>query len=187
MSKLVDKYVESCNTCAAAVPNTPPVPLKPNMLPEHPWQYLHADFKGPIGASYYLHVVIDQYTKYPEVDIVESTKFSKLEPCLDHIFATHGIPKQLSTDNGPPYNSHEMSQYAKKMGFHHHPVTPEDPQSNGFAESFVKPLVKFVHTTIAEGRNPKKELHNYLLNYRATPYSTTGKYNRSFPEYILIT
>ena len=36
MSKLVDKYVESCNACAAAVPNTPPVPLKPNMLPEHP-------------------------------------------------------------------------------------------------------------------------------------------------------
>ena len=68
-----------------------------------------------------------------------------------------------------------MSQYAKKMGFHHHPVTTEDPQSNGFAESFVKTLVKFVHTTIAEGGDPKKELHNYLLNYRATPHSTTGK------------
>ena len=75
MSKLVDKYVESCNACAAVVPNTPPVPLKPNLLPKHPWQYLHADFKRLIGASYYLHVVIDQYTKYPEVDIVKSTKF----------------------------------------------------------------------------------------------------------------
>ena len=68
MHKMVSEYVKSCIPCAAAVPNTRPVPLKPQYLPELPWQKLHADFKGPIAGKYYLHVLIDQYSKYPEVD-----------------------------------------------------------------------------------------------------------------------
>ena len=109
MGQLVREYVRTCLPCAAAEPHTPPVPLKPNLLPEHPWQNLHANFKGPIGKKYYLHVVINQNSKYPEVNIVSSTSFSKLEPCLDRIMATHGIPEQLTTDNGSPYFSHEMA------------------------------------------------------------------------------
>ena len=175
MGQLVREYVRTCLPCAVAVSHTPPVPLKPNLLPERPWQNLHADFKGPISEKYHLHVVIDQYSKYPKVNIVSSTSFSKLEPCLDRIMATHGIPKQLTTDNGSPYFSNEMAQYAKRMGFKHHPVTPKDPQSNGFAESFVKLLCKLVHAATAEGKDPKRELHNYFLQCRATPHTTLEK------------
>ena len=35
-------------------------------------------------------------------------------------------------------------------------------------------MCKLVHTCIAEGKDPKEELHNYLLQYRATPHCTTG-------------
>ena len=175
MSEQVRNYVQSCIPCAAAIPHTRPEPLQPHLLPDRPWQKVHADFKGPIGASYYLHIVIDQFSKYPEVDIVKSTKFSKLEPCLDRIFATHGIPEELTTDNGSPYFADEMETYAKKMGFKHHPVTPRSPQSNGFAENFVKLMCKLVHTSIASGKDPKKELQTYLLQYRSTPHTTTGK------------
>ena len=83
MSQMVRNYVETCRPCNAAIPNTRPQPLKPNLLPDRPWQYVHVYFKGPIGAKYYLHVVINQYWKYPEVDIVKSTSFEKLKPCLD--------------------------------------------------------------------------------------------------------
>ena len=175
MSQMVKKYVETCRPCSAAIPNTRPQPLKPNLLPDRPWQYVHADFKGPIGAKYYLHVLIDQYCKYPEVDIVKSTSFKKLKPCFDRIIATHGIPEKLTTDNGSPYFGTELEEYTKHLGIKHDPVTPEDPQSNGFAESFVKILCKFIHSTIAEGKDPQEELQNYLLIYRSTPHTTTGK------------
>ena len=59
MGQLVREYVRTCLPCAAAVSHTPPVLLKPNLLPERPWQNLHADFKGPVGKKYYLPVVID--------------------------------------------------------------------------------------------------------------------------------
>ena len=133
MHKLVANYVSSCIPCNSASHHNPPVPLEPNLLPDGPWQKLHADFKGPIAGSYYVHVVIDQYSKYPEVDIMRSTSFKKLKPALDRIFATHGIPESLTTDNGPPYFGDELESYAKCLGFELTPVTPEDPRSNGFA------------------------------------------------------
>ena len=175
MTQMVREYVETCKGCLAAVSNTPPVPLQPNLLPDRPWQHLHGDFKGPIGSKYYLHVLIDQYSKFPEVDIVTSTKFDKLRPVLDRVFATHGVPETLSTDNGPPYFGDEMSQYAKQMGIKLTPVTPEDPQCNGFAENFVKTLCKLLHTCAAEDKDPKRELNRFLLQYRATPHLTTGR------------
>ena len=79
MRQLVREYVRTCLLWAAAISHTPPVPLKPNLLPGRPWQYLHTDSKGPIGEKYHLHVVIDQHLKYPEAVIVLFTSFSKLE------------------------------------------------------------------------------------------------------------
>ena len=175
MRKQVLSYVESCLPCNAAQAHTPPFPLEPNLLPDRPWQRLHADFKGPIEGWYYLHVIIDQYSKYPEVDLVTSTSFKKRKPVLDHVFATHGFPETVTTDNGPPYSSYEMEKYAKAKGFRLTPVTPDDPQCNGFVESFVKVMCKLLHTAVSENKDPKTELYNYLLHYRATPHSTTGR------------
>ena len=63
----------------------------------------------------------------------------------------------MSTDNGPPYNSHNLSEYARHMGFKLTPVTPDDPQ---IAENFVKQLCKLIHTFVANGKDPKKELNS---------------------------
>ena len=84
---MVHAFVTSCRGCNAAATHTTPVPLEPNLMPEGPWRELHADFKGPIGGNYYLHIVIDQFSKYPEVDILKSTSFKKLRPVLERIFA----------------------------------------------------------------------------------------------------
>ena len=174
LHELVKEYVKTCRGCLASNNTTTPVPLEPNFLPDRPWQKLHADFKGPIGDQYYLHILIDQYSKFPEVEVVSSTKFEKLRPILDRVFATHGIPEEISSDQGPPYQSHEMQLYAKEMGFKMRPTTPRDPQSNGFAENFVKVLCKLIHACIAEGKNPKVELNKFLLQYRAAPQLTSG-------------
>ena len=65
---MVRKYVETCLACQADNPSTDQEPLKPTKLPDRPWRYIHADYKGPIGKKYYLHTFIDQYTKYPVVE-----------------------------------------------------------------------------------------------------------------------
>ena len=87
--------------------------------------------------KYYLHITVDQFSKYPYIDVVTSTSFPKLEPRLDRIMGTHDIPEEISTDNGSPYFGSEMANCAKKMGFQHYQVSPLDPKSDGFAENFV--------------------------------------------------
>ena len=54
-------------------------------MPGGPWQEVAVDFKGPIGGTkgYYFHVAIDTYSRYPEVQVVKSTSFNKLEAVLD--------------------------------------------------------------------------------------------------------
>ena len=90
--------------------------------------------KGPWG-NYYLHAVIDHCSKFPEVDLLHSTSFRKLRYILHGIFSTHGIPESLTTGNGPPYSSHEMTEYAKEVGLN---LSPVGPQCNGFAEKGYK-------------------------------------------------
>ena len=68
-----------------------------------------------------------------------------------------------------------MAEYAKEMGFKLLPVSPKDPQCNGFAEKFVKFLCKLLHTASVKGKDPRAELYKYLLHYRATPHTTTEK------------
>ena len=175
MRKMVDAYITSCIACNSSQTHNPPVPLELNLLPERAWQKLHFDFKGPIANKYYMHIVIDQYSKFPEVDLLTSTSFEKVRPALDRVLATHGIPEVVSTDNGPPYTSHEFEAYAKEWGFKLKPVSPKDPQCNGFVENFVKSICKLIHTACAEGKDPKAELYKFLLQYRATPHTTTGR------------
>ena len=58
------------------------------------WKVCCADYKGPIGSprEYYFHVLIDTYSKLPEVSVTKSTKFKKMFPAIDQSFASHGYP-----------------------------------------------------------------------------------------------
>jgi hypothetical protein len=48
------------------------------------------------------------------VEIVSSTSAKSTILKLARIFATHGIPKVLKSDNGPPFQSYEFSLYLGK-------------------------------------------------------------------------
>ena len=57
---------------------------------------------------------------------------------LKSLFARHGVPTTLVTDNGPQYVSQEMCQFSATYGFNHITSSPYYPQSNGLAEHSVK-------------------------------------------------
>ena len=63
------------------------------------------DYKGMIGGKYYLHVIIDNYSRWPEVEMTTSTSMAKLYKVIDNTMAVHGVPETITSDNGPPYSS----------------------------------------------------------------------------------
>ena len=48
---------------------------------------------------------------FPEVEIMKSTRASAVTNQLDRIFAVHGIPSEIYSDNGPPFASDAMKQF----------------------------------------------------------------------------
>ena len=47
-------------------------------LPPEVWHTLHMDFCGPFPTGEYLFVVIDAYSRFPEVEIAHSTSASAI-------------------------------------------------------------------------------------------------------------
>ncbi len=89
------------------------------------------------------------------------------------MFARHGVPSQVISDNGPPFQSNEFHRYMLAMGIQHTTSTPLWPQGNAEVEAFMKPLGKAIRTANVEGRPWRQELSKFLLIYRSTPHSTT--------------
>ena len=72
---------------------------------------------------------------------MKKTDASHLIPCLDEIFAIFGLPKEVISDNGPPFNSREIKKFMDAKGIQHRKITPLWPQANE-SETFMKPLMK---------------------------------------------
>jgi transposase InsO family protein len=121
----------------------------------------------------YFSIVIDTYSRFPEVEIVKSRSATSTISKLERIFATHGLPNVLKSDNGPPFQSNEFKQFMKENGIKHQRITPLWPQANSEAEHFMKPMEKAIRAAHIEKKNWRKELYHFLLNYRATPHTTT--------------
>jgi hypothetical protein len=172
MDKLIESKISGCISCQATSSLPPPPPVTMRTLPDGPWQNVSADFYGPIGSEYLL-VVIDDYTRYPVVEIVSTTSAKCIIPKLHQIFATFGIPRLFTSDNGPPFNSTEFAQFANHCGFRHHRVTPRWPRANGEAERFMQNIKKATQTALIDGINWKQALFTYLSQYRGTPHTST--------------
>ena len=113
-------------------------------LPQGPWDTIHIDFCGPFPTGEHVLVVIDAYSKFPEVEIIHSTSAQATIPKLDRIFAIHGILRIIKKDNGPPFNSTEIAKFMEQNGIQHNRITMLWPQANSQAESFMKPITKAI-------------------------------------------
>ncbi|RXN18549.1 putative protein K02A2.6-like protein [Labeo rohita] len=171
----VEKAVQECIPCQAATFQHHTESLKISDLPAEPWVEVSVDFTGPFSSGDYLLVVVDDHSRYPEVEIVTSTAANAVIPKLDKIFSTFGMPEIVKTNNGPPFNSYCFVDFSAYLGFKHRKVTPYWPKANGEVERFMRTLKKTIVTTNAEGKPWKQCLYSFLRNYRATPHGTTQK------------
>ena len=107
-----EDLVQQCRTCALHRDNKPE-PLIATPLPDRPWQVVATDLFQMKGMDYL--IIIDCYSRYVEdAAMTKTTKASEVIRVLKSIFARHGIPEQLRSDNGPQYDSAEFSHFAKQ-------------------------------------------------------------------------
>ncbi|XP_046561038.1 uncharacterized protein K02A2.6-like [Haliotis rubra] len=113
------------------------------------------------GGKDYL-VIVDYLSNYPEVCSLTDTSSRRVITAMKTVFARHGIPDEVFTDNGPQFRSHEFRQFAHDWQFKHNTSSPNYPQSNGLAEKAVQ-IVKNI--LLKENQDP----YMGSLAYRSSP------------------
>ena len=137
MNQSIKNMVKACTPCQQSRPSPAPAPLHPWEWPSTPWSRLHIDFAGSFLGHMYL-VLVDAHSKWIEVHIMQSITASKTIEVLRSIFATHGLPQKIVTDNGPTFTSDEFSQFLSGNSIKHIRSAPYHPSTNGLAERAVQ-------------------------------------------------
>ena len=133
--KDIDEVVSKCERCCK-IRVQHPEPLIPTPLPGRPWQKVGTDLFEWKKNDYLL--VVDYYSKFIEVAKLSSTTATHVISHLKSIFARHGIPATVMSDNGPQYSATAFQTFAKEYEFEHVTSSPKYPQANGMAERAVK-------------------------------------------------
>ena len=146
---LAKRTVDQCIACQATEKPNNLEPLRMTDMSSGKWKKVHPDVYCPLPCGEHLLVCIDHYSRYPEVEIVRLTKAASVIPRLDKIFSVHGLPYQVISDNGPPFNSTEFARYMDTLGIQFDHTTPKWPQGNAEVERFMQPLGKAIQTVHA--------------------------------------
>ena len=163
--------VKKCQQCQLTRHNLAPTPCQAWGYPTEPWKHIHIDYAVPFLGKWYL-LVLDAHSKWLEVEIVNSANTSTTVEKLQQIFATHGLPFTVVSDNGSVFTSEEFSTFLNCNGIHHIRITPYHPASNGQVERAIqifKESIKQSTTGSLETR-----INHFLFHYRTTPHTTTG-------------
>lgn len=133
--------------------------LTPTPLPQLPWQKVASDLFEWKQLTYLL--VVDYFSRFIEIARLNHPTTKEVVTHLKSIFARHGIPETLISDNGPQYASREFAEFSKDYEFEHRTSSPYFPQGNGEAER----AVGTIKSLLRKSMDPYKA----LLAYRSTP------------------
>ena len=171
MATELKEYISKCDVCLAHRSTPGKEPLLSHELVARPWSKVAADLCELDGHT--LLVIADYYSNFIEVARLNSVTSRSVIKEMKDVFARHGIPDVLVTDNGTQFASAEFAVFAETWSFEHHTSSPRYPQSNGNAENAVQIVKRLFTKCKASGQSE----YLALLDWRNTP--TEGCWNES--------
>jgi hypothetical protein len=168
----IEAAVRTCRSCQENQSNPAIAPVHSWEYPTAPWERLHVDFAGPMDGKFFL-IVIDAYSKWLEVETVPSPSSGSVISKLQKLFATHGLPLVIVSDNGSAFISEEFKAFLKSNGVRLIHSAPYHPASNGQAERAVRVFKNSLKKL--EGGDLQEKMNRLLFHHRTTPHTTTGK------------
>eukprot|EP00253_Pinus_taeda_P002860 PITA_02860 len=173
------RYVRACDSCQRmGQPNhRDEIPLNPQVILE-PFQIWALDFIGPINPPsnqrVYILVCTNYMTKWVEAKaLLRDNEEYVLTFLFEEIFIRFGLPRELVTDGGPPFNG--FKDTLQKYHIKHKMTTPYHHQANGQVENTNKVIEAILTKTVKENRRDWfQRFLEALWAYRTTWRNTTG-------------
>ncbi|UYV82422.1 K02A2.6-like [Cordylochernes scorpioides] len=116
---------------------------------------------------------LDAYSKWIEAKIVSTTSTETTINSLKEIFATHGLPDVIVSDNGTSVTSELFKTFLKRNGVRHILCAPYHAASNGQVERAIQTLKNLLRKN--SSGNWTTRLSRSLLSMRIAINSTTQK------------
>ena len=92
-----------------------------------------------------------------------------------YVFATFGVPDEMSSDGGPEFTAGDTQCFLQRWAVKHRLSSAYNPESNGRAEVGVKSMKRLLQcSSRADGALDEDSIVAGLLQYRNTPEPTTG-------------
>lgn len=174
MDKEIEELIANCADCQSVRP----MPAK--VQPHHwepatePFQRVHADFAGPYMDCYFF-ILIDAYTKWPEIKVCRSITAENTEAMCREIFSTFGIPSVFVSDHEVQFTATSFQSFLKQNGIVHKMGAPYHPSTNGQAERYVQTFKQKLKALKCPRSQLNLELSRLLLTYRKTIHPATGQ------------
>ena len=163
-----------CRQCNEHSPSQAREPAIETVEPDIPFQQVVMDLFDLAGHQFLVYA--DRYSGWVEVVKLRTATFKNMQQILLRWFSTFGVPEELSTDGGPPFNSNEYTVFLRTWGIRKRMSSAYFPQSNGRAEAVVKSAKRILLGNInpATGQIETDEATRALLLHRNTPAQDTG-------------
>ena len=174
MDQEVENHIQSCHPCQFTSRPRRPEPMQPTDLTEERLTHLAINVCGPFPTGESVVALTDYYSQWPKAKILTSVTSATILRWLDSVFAVHGYPQQIKSDNVPYFTSRELRDTLNSWGIEPKTVTEYWPQANGQVERFNDVLKKHVQTSRAEGKDWRQTMSTMLRNYRTTPHRMNG-------------
>jgi hypothetical protein len=187
VEKDIEDVIVNCETCLVTQARVPQHKyLVPWPETVQPWERVHLDLLSFQG--HHILVLVDSYSKWMEAWLMEGTSAQMVILKLRTFMAVFGIPQEIVSDNGPPFQSAEFTLFCKQNNIKVTKSPPYHPPSNGLAERGVRTikdnlakqhvdmLNSHLRGDLVNQSKPVIEHHliNFLISYRNTPSSVTS-------------
>lgn len=169
----IERYVNRCESCQVLRKDKPNKEYGVWASAVQPFDRIHIDFFH-FQSNTFL-IVVDAYSRWLEIKRMNRTTASALINVLSEIFSVFGFPKEIVSDNGPPYTSFELSEFYRERNITQTHTPPYHPASNGLVERAVQ-TAKSVLRKVANDRSDKlqidKAVEDFLFTYRNSPHTS---------------
>lgn len=170
----IEEFVKKCYNCQVTQ-NVPKEVIHTSWEnTTYPFQRVYIDFFHCSSKVFFLYV--DSYSRYVEVVQMNSTIARNVNNSLGKIFQYFGLPTELVSDNGPPFNSYEYANFLENHGIKNTHTPPYHPSSNSYGERYVQTVKKVLikNFLTPSSLTLSQKLCFFLINQNNIPHTVTG-------------
>ena len=174
MHAQIHAITQSCPLCQRIKISKRKEPYGSRPLPARPFTEISLDHKT-LDNGWYVLVILDIFSRYPDVAFVKSTSFEATREPLIKYFSYFSTPLVARSDNGPPFSSERFHQFSIEQNFQHDLHTPRSPQANAEVERVMATIGSaYQRAKISNPSKWREEILDSIKANRCTPHPALG-------------